>query len=60
MELDSFSYDITLTLGKLRAKVISEHIAILLRDKPRWLPRKVWDKLLGTILVIKIKEINNV
>ena len=51
--LDSFHYVMAID----RARAIEERITLMLRPKPRWLPRSAWRWLITRLIFIESKKI---
>lgn len=47
--LDEFK----IVVARERAAFIEERIKLVLRDKPRWLPERLWRALVARLLVIQ-------
>ena len=36
-----------------RARVIEERLRLVVQPKPRWLPQRIWERVLSRLLVIE-------
>lgn len=48
-------YVIKLTAG--RAKIMEEQIRVVLRDRPKWLPKLAWNWLIGKLIYLERREV---
>lgn len=56
-DLERFSLELGVVMWEqkhLRGREIEDHIAIMLRPRPRWIPPRVWEWLVSHILYIVI------
>lgn len=49
--IDEYVNEVTMN----RVTVLEEHVRVLVQDKPRWLPERVWDRLLQRVPVVQAK-----
>ena len=50
--LDEFVYEVTFQ----RAKIIEEHIRLVVRPRPRWVPQRLWYRLVAKVLVMEVPD----